>query len=105
MGFPNPANNSVVKDHLKKLIYLEGDMFLNEEQLSQQNPKGGISLEEFLKVICLQYDEKERPQKFEKNHQCMIYSLRLLKKINFLKMISLILKQNYLQKFIQRFNY
>ena len=61
--FTIPANNIVVKDHLKKLIYLEGDMFLNEEKLSKQNPKGGISLEEFLKVICLQYDEKERPQK------------------------------------------
>ena len=101
MDFQIPANNSVVKDHLKKLIYLEGDMFLNEEQLSQQNPKGGISLEEFLKVICLQYDEKERPQKFEKSSMYDLF-LKIAEKINFLKMISLILKQNYLQKFIQR---
>ena len=83
--FSIPLNNSVVKDHLKKLIYLEADMFLNEEQLSQQNPKGGISLEEFLKVICLQYDEKGRPQKFEKKSSMYDLFLKIAEKNQLLK--------------------
>ena len=83
--FEIPANNTVVKEHLKKLIYLEVDMFLNEEKLSKQNPKGGISLEEFLKVICLQYDEKERPQKFEKNSSMHDLFLKIAEKNQLLK--------------------
>jgi len=83
--FQIPAKNSVVKDHLKKLIYLEGDMFLNEKELSKENPKGGISLEEFLKVICLQYDEKERPQKFEKKSSMYDLFLKIAEKNQLLK--------------------
>ena len=63
--FQIPLNNNVIEKHLKKLIYLKVDMFLNEEDLSKASSKG-ITLEEFLKIICLQYDEKERPIVFDK---------------------------------------
>ena len=63
--FQIPLNKNVIEKHLKKLIYLKVDMFLNEEDLSKASSKG-ITLEEFLKIICLQYDEKERPIVFDK---------------------------------------
>ena len=84
-NFRIPLNNKLVKDHLKKLIYLETNMFLNEEQLSKPNPKGGITLEKFLKIICLQYDEKERPSKFDKNSSMYKLFLKIAEKNQLLK--------------------
>ena len=84
-NFRIPLNNKLVKDHLKKLIYLETNMFLNEEQLSKPNPKGGITLENFLKIICLQYDEKERPSKFEKKSSMDKLFLKIAEKNQLLK--------------------
>ena len=76
-------------------------MFLNEEELSQQNPKGGISLEEFLKVYVYNMMKKKDRKNLKKSSMYDLF-LRLLKKINFLKTTNLTLKQNYQQKFLKK---
>ena len=63
-NFEIPKNNNVVKLHEKKLIYLKTNQFLDPEEKKQ---KSAITLEEFLKIICLQDKSKERIAKFTKD--------------------------------------
>lgn len=62
--FEIPLNNEEVKPHEKKLIYLKTNQFLDSEE---KNKKSAITLEEFLKIICLQDKTKERISKFNKD--------------------------------------
>ena len=82
--FEIPLNNNVTKKHLKKLVYLKADMFLNEEDLSKASSKG-ITLEDFLKIICLQYDEKERPIELDKKSSMYELFIKIAEKNQLLK--------------------
>ena len=62
--FEFPLNNDKAKPHEKKLVYLKTNQFLDPEE---NNKKSAITLEEFLKIICLQDKTKERISKFNKN--------------------------------------
>jgi len=62
--FQIPINNDKVKLHEKKLVYLKTNQFLDPED---ENKKSAITLEEFLKIICLQDKTKERISKFSKD--------------------------------------
>ena len=82
--FEIPLNNNVTEKHLKKLVYLNEDMFLNVENLSKASSKG-ITLEDFLKIICLQYDEKERPIELDKKSSMYELFIKIAEKNQLLK--------------------
>ena len=82
--FEIPINNDVIEKHLKKLVYLKVDMFLNEEDLLKASSKG-ITLEDFLKIICLQYDEKERPIELDKKSSMYELFIKIAEKNQLLK--------------------
>ena len=85
--FEYPKNNNVVKLHKKKLVYLKSSQFVQDDtDTAKYSVKGGVTLEEFLKIICLQYDE-ERPSKYGKIHSPSMYELfnRIAKKNGFVK--------------------
>ena len=62
--FEVPLNNDKAKPHEKKLVYLKTNQFLDSEKT---NKKNAITLEEFLKIICLQDKTKERISNFNKD--------------------------------------
>lgn len=62
--FEIPLNNDKAKPHEKKLVYLKTNQFLDSEET---NKKNAITLEEFLKIICLQDKTKERISEFNKD--------------------------------------
>ena len=65
--FNIPLNNNKIKIHKKKLVFLETSQFIPDDTDDVKfTGKGGVTLEEFLKIICLQYDNGERASKFSK---------------------------------------
>jgi hypothetical protein len=74
--FSEPANNNKVKLHKKKLIFLKTSKFIPDDTDEVKiTGKGGVSLQEFLKIICLQYDNGERASKFNKTKSPTMYDL------------------------------
>ena len=65
--FSVPLKNNIVKLHKKKLVFLKISQFIPDDiDEVKITRKGGVTLGEFLKIICLQYDNGERPAKFNK---------------------------------------
>ena len=86
--FEIPVNNKSIELHNKKLIFLKTSNFtpLESDQVKIDNIED-VTLEEFLKIICLQYDEKERPSKFGKKKSPLMHELfeKIAEKNGFLK--------------------
>jgi hypothetical protein len=74
--FSVPLNNKIVKLHKKKLVFLKTSQFIPDDTDGVESTgKGGVTLEEFLKIICLQYDNGERASKFSKSKSPTMYEL------------------------------
>ena len=73
--FSFPLNNDKVKLYKKKLVFLKRSQFLPDDTDETKFTKGGVTLGEFLKIICLQYDNGERPSKFSKTKSPTMFEL------------------------------
>ena len=69
-------NNNIVKLHKKKLVFLKTSQFIPDDTDEvKYTGKSGVTLEEFLKIICLQYDNGKRASKFSKTKSPTMYEL------------------------------
>ena len=74
--FSIPLNNNKIKVHKKKLVFLEPSQFIPDDTDEVKfTGKAGVTLEEFLKIICLQYDNGERASKFSKTKSPTMFEL------------------------------
>ena len=74
--FEYPLNNNKNKLYKKKLVFLENSKFIPDDTDGVKiTGKGGVTLGEFLKIICLQYDNGERPAKFSKTKSPTMFGL------------------------------